>query len=429
VELHRTVLALAVAVAAGGLIGAERQQAHAGHTGDFGGIRTFPLLAVLGVLGAVLRPAFGLAALGALLLAVAGLLAISYARATPADSGLTSEVAALVTFGLGALAATPEILPDAPRYLLVAAIASITMALLAMKRPLHGFMAKVSSDDIYATAKFIVLAAVVIPLLPDRTYGPLDVLNPWKIGLMIALVAGVSFTGYVVARTIGSERGLLLTGLLGGLVSSTAVTLTFSGRARKEPALAPLCTAAILAGSTTMFPRLLVLVALVDPVLLASLAAPLGAMTITGYALAWVLYRRERREATHATGDALSLRNPFELKQAVQFGLAFGVILFVAKAAQVYIGRGGVLASSVLAGLSDVDAITLSLVDLHRHDGGITAATATAGVALAAVANTLSKAAIAVVAGGFRLGARVGAVFSLTLAAGGLALLATWLGR
>jgi uncharacterized membrane protein (DUF4010 family) len=419
-ELRHAVLALGVAVAAGGLIGAERQQAHAGRTGDFGGIRTFPLLAVLGVLGALLRPALGLSVLGALLLGVTGLLAISYARSDPHDSGLTSEIAALLTFGLGALAGTPEVLPDTPRYLLVAAIAAITMALLALKNPLHGFMAKVSTDDIYATAKFIVLAVVVIPLLPNRTYGPLDVLNPWKIGLMIALVAGVSFAGYVVARTIGSHRGMLVTALLGGLVSSTAVTLTFAGRAKQEPPLASLCGIAILAGSTTMFPRMLVVVGVVDPALFAGLLWPLGAMTVTGYALSALLYRREEKQAQ--SEDRVPLRNPFELTKAVEFGLLFAVVLFIAKATQHYIGRGGLFVSSALSGMADVDAITLSLADLHRHADVISLATATTGIALAAIANTITKATIALVVGGWKLGARVGAVFLITLGAGAAAL-------
>ncbi len=365
--------------------------------------------------------------LGGLLLGVVSFLAISYVGTNPKEPGLTSELAALVTFGLGALAATPEILPDAQRHLLVAAVAAITMALLAMKAPLHGFITRVSTDDIYATAKFVVLALVLLPLLPNRTYGPLDVINPWKIGVMIALVAGVSFAGYVVARLVGAERGLLLTGILGGLVSSTAVALTFSARAKEAPTLTPLCAVAIVAGSTTMFPRILVVISLVDPALLAGLAAPLGAMTITGYVVAALLYRRESTRLK--SGAELSLRNPFELKKAVQFGLAFGLTLFIAKAAQVYFGRGGLLLSSALAGLTDVDAITLSLAELHRPAGGIGLATATAGIALAAIANTIFKAGIALVAGGRELGLRVGAAFLITLAAGGLGLAATLLFR
>ena len=339
---------------------------------------------------------------------------------------MTSEVAALLTFGLGVLAGTPEVLPDTQRYLLVAAIAAITMALLALKNPLHGFMAKVSTDDIYATAKFIVLAVVVMPLLPNRTYGPLDVLNPWKIGLMTLLVAAVSFSGYVVARTIGSNRGLLVTALLGGLVSSTAVTLTFAGRAKQEPALASLCGVAILAGSTTMFARILVVVSVVDPALVAGLLLPLGTMTVTGYLLSAILYRREAKHPQ--SDDHVPLRNPFELKKAVQFGLLFGVVLFVAKAAQLYIGRGGVFASSALAGVADVDAITLSLTELHRRDG-ISLATATTGIALATIANTITKAGIALAVGGWKVGAHVGAVFLITLGAGGLALAAMSLAR
>jgi hypothetical protein len=150
--------ALAVAVAAGGLIGAEREQAHGVTHRDFGGVRTFPLLAMVGVIGGLLRPTLGAWIVGALLLAVVVALGVAQARAKADDIGVSSEVAAIVTFGLGVMSATPELMPKGSRYLVVLGIAAVTMALLALKRPLHGFIAKVSSDDVYATVKFVLLA-------------------------------------------------------------------------------------------------------------------------------------------------------------------------------------------------------------------------------------------------------------------------------
>ncbi|HEV8548778.1 MAG TPA: DUF4010 domain-containing protein, partial [Polyangiaceae bacterium] len=314
--------AVGVAAAAGGLIGAEREQAHGVKGRDFGGIRTFPLLAIAGALGALLAPALGAWVAGALLAAVMVSLGVSQARAKGDDTGVSSEIAAIVTFGLGVLSASPAAMPDASRYLVVAAVAAITMALLAAKRPLHGFIAKVSSDDVYATVKFVLLAVVVIPLLPNRAYGPLSVLNPRTIGLMIAFVAGVSFAGYVAARFVGTRRGLLVAGLMGGLVSSTALTLALSGRAKDDPRLVPLSAVGILAGCATMFPRLVLITAVADPSLLVSMAPPLVVAGLVAYAAAFRTYAREERHSL----DDVAFKNPFELRQALSFGVVYALV-------------------------------------------------------------------------------------------------------
>jgi uncharacterized membrane protein (DUF4010 family) len=419
-SLQEALLSIGVAIAAGALIGAERQQAHQQQArSDFGGVRTFPLVALAGATCAMLRPFLGGWLLATALAGIVLLLAISHARSKDEDLGLTSEIAAIVTFVLGALSATPELLPSGHRYLLVAAGAATTMALLALKRPLHGFTARVSEADVYATAKFVLLALVVIPLLPNRTFGPLGVLNPFKIGLMITLVAGISFAGYVAARFVGSRRGILVTGLLGGLASSTAVTLTFAGRAKETPPLVPLLSVGIVAASSTMFARMLVVVAVADRPLLGALALPLGVMAVCGYVLATILFRKDAKKDD--TAQSVALRNPFELTRAIAFGLLYGVVLFVAKAAQVYVGSTGLYASAILAGLTDVDAITLSLIDLHRS--GVDGSVAVTGITLAAITNTVVKGSIAAVAGGRALGWRVGASFLVVLSSGGAALI------
>jgi uncharacterized membrane protein (DUF4010 family) len=421
-NLQDALLSIAVSVAAGALVGAERQQAQSLRArSDFGGVRTFPLVALTGAIGAILRPFVGAWLLAALFAGVVALLVISHARAKDDDVGVTSEIAAIVTFVLGTVAATPELLPSGSRYLLVATVAATTMGLLALKRPLHGFIARVSEDDVYATAKFVLLALVVIPLLPNRTFGPLDVFNPFKIGLMIVLVAGISFAGYVAARLVGSRRGLLVTALLGGLVSSTAVTLTFAGRSKETPALVPLSSVAIVAASSTMFARMIVVVSVVDRPLLGVLALPLGAMAAVGYITAAILFRKDM--GRDASAEPIALQNPFELKRAIQFGLLYGAVLFVAKAAQTYIGSSGLYASAVLAGLTDVDAITLSLAELHRS--GTDASVAATGITIAAITNTLVKGGMATLAGGWALGRRVGTSLLVVLAAGGVVLLGT----
>jgi uncharacterized membrane protein (DUF4010 family) len=441
---QQTLVSIAVAVAAGGLIGAERQQSQQAasvasgivaekhgkqHAADFGGIRTFPLIALLGALGALVRPIAGMWMLGGLLFGVIAFVAVSHAwSGRRGDIGISSEVAALVTYILGALALMPDLMPDdSHRYLLVAGCAATTLALLALKEPMHQFVGRVSADDVYATTKFLILALIVLPVLPNEVYGPLKVLNPFKIGMMIVLVAGISFTGYLASRLVGQDRGILLAGLLGGLVSSTAVTLTYAGKAKKESSLAPLCGVAIVVACSTMFARVVVVIAVVDRTLLSTLAWSLGTMAVVGFLASVLLFFKTNRDTAKAgdTGsadkkpseDGVALRNPFELKQAVMFGLLYGGVLFVAKAAQTYLGSGGLYASSILAGLTDVDAITLSVADLHRS--GLETSVAATAITLAAVTNTIVKSTMAITIGGAALGKTVAPILGGALVVGG----------
>lgn len=445
---QQTLVSIAVAVAAGALIGAERQQAQLASSAesnpdpekggksqaaDFGGIRTFPLIALLGALGALVRPFTGIWLLGGLLVGVIAFIAISHAwNGQRGGIGISSEVAALITYVLGALAMMNDLVPeDSQRYLLVAGCAATTLALLALKQPMHQFVGRVSADDVYATTKFLILGLIVLPVLPNQTYGPLNVLNPFKIGMMILLVAGISFTGYLASRLVGQDRGLLLTGLLGGLVSSTAVTLTYAGKAKKASRLAPLCAVAIVVACSTMFARIVAVVAVVDHPLLMALVWSLGTMAVVGFLASVLLYvktnRSEEKGGTESSAeskaqeDGVSLRNPFELKQAVTFGLLYGGVLFVAKAAQTYLGSGGLYLSSILAGLTDVDAITLSVTDLHRS--GLATPVAATAITLAAVTNTIVKSTMAVTIGGAALGKSVAPILGGALVSGGIAFL------
>ena len=417
-------VSLAVAVAAGLLLGAERQQsATADARTEFAGIRTFPMVALLGALGALARPVAGVWLLVALLAGLVAFIAVSHARTASRDEiGIASEVACLLAYGLGALAGMRELMPDRDRFLLVGTLAAAVLALLALKEPLHGFARRLSADDVYATTKFVGLALIILPVLPRGTYGPLDALAPYKIGQMVALVAGVSFAGYAASRLIGSARGLLVAGLLGGLVSSTAVTLTYSGRGRAEPPIASLCAVAIIAACATMFARLIVMVGVVDRALLPALAPPLAATATVAFGVAFALYRRASKamQATSREGAEPALRNPFELRQAVTFGLLYGVVLVVAKAAQQWAGAAGLYVSAVLAGVTDVDAITLSVTEMHRR--GLAGRTAATAILLAALTNTLVKSGVAISVGGATVGRPVAATLGAGLAVGAVVL-------
>lgn len=422
---------LGIALAAGLLIGLERQQSHpvASADGTFlGGVRTFPLLALAGALSMVISRS-DLPWLPAVaFLAVVALLAISFASDVRAggDRGLTTEVAALVTFLLGALAAAHDTIQDnRERAVVVGGTAVIVTLLLSSKPRLHGLAARVSSDDLFATVKFLIVAVLVLPLLPNRTFGPLDVLNPFQIGLMVVLIAGLSFVGYVARRALGPGRGIAVTALVGGLVSSTAVTLSFASRAKREPPLAPLAAVAIVLASTIMFGRVLVEVAAVHRPLLSAVARPIAAMGIAGLVAAGILWWRARGGAKHEDGEEIALENPFELGSALRLGLLFAVVLFASKAAQVYAGAGGMYVAALLAGTTDVDAITLSTASMAR--GGLDAGTATTTIVIGAASNTVVKAGIAAVVGGMAVGRRVMIAAAAMLAAGGLVLVVGWL--
>jgi uncharacterized membrane protein (DUF4010 family) len=416
-------LGFLIALAAGALIGLEREQSRLpGKKPSLGGVRTFPLLALSGALSALLAHTMGVWPILGALLVVGAFLTVVRLQDLADDTahGITTEVAALITFLLGVLALLPGLpLVTGQRYLLIIASAGVVMALLSFKRPLHEAVKRVSDDDLYATAKFLILVLVILPLLPDRTMGPLNVLNPFNVGLMIVLVASISFLGYLATRVAGERRGLTVTGILGGLASSTAVTVDLAGRVRDGTYPLPLAATTILAASATMCMRTLAVVGIVDSRLVPSLVLPVGAMMLAGYGVSLALYVRSVRKA-HEAGP-IAHRNPFALLVAMEFGLVYAVILFVTKAAQVLFGDVGIYLSSILAGLHDVDAIALSITRLHSE--GLAQGPAAAAITLAVMTNTLVKAGLAAWLGGRDLGLRVAMGAGAMLAAAGLILI------
>jgi len=289
---------------------------------------------------------------------------------------------------------------------------------LSVKPRLHALAQRATRDDVFATLKFLLVAVVVLPLLPNETYGPLDVVNPFKIGLMVVLIAGIDFVGYVAVRAFGAGRGLGLTGLVGGLASSTAVTLSMSARVRRDPELAPSCALATVTASTVLFPRVLVIVAVVHRPLLRPLAAPIGLMAVASAATVYALYRRSRRVRST---EAIEVHNPFELSSALKWGLMFTVVLFLTKLANEYLGRRGTYLAGVLGGATDVDAIAISMANLAK--GGVELEVAVIAIILGIGSNTLFKAGLANAVGGWGYGRQVLAAFSVTMAVGAAALL------
>jgi uncharacterized membrane protein (DUF4010 family) len=383
-------LRFAAALGLGVLLGMERERAKTG--ASFAGVRTFGLLALAGAVAGFVdesldRPWLALAVFAA----VAALVIVSYrVTAQRGELGITTEVSALLALLLGFLCVRGHVVT-------AAGLAVASGAVLALKDWLHRLSGRIEAADVEATLKFAIVSVIILPLVPDRTFGPppLDVINPFKIWLMVVLISGLNFASYLLVKIVGAEHGIGLTGLLGGLVSSTAVTLGFSQRSRQQSEQAAPLALGILVAWTVMFLRVVVLVAAVDVGLVARVGLSMAAFGVPSLAICWLLWRRQRstEKASVSAGE-----NPFELGEAIRFGLLFGVITFLAKAAQVYLGDAGLYLAGAIAGLTDVDAIALSMAQLALSDAA-NAEAAARTIVIAVAANTLFKAGMVAVLG------------------------------
>lgn len=423
---------IGVALGVGLLVGIEREQDQATQElRRFGGVRTFGLISLLGALAGLLYPALGVAIVLLISAIVAAALigtVLTERRAEVRQPGLTTEMAAVVVLFLGLLATTP--IADVTviqRWGLCAVLALATMSLLSMRRPLHDLATHIASADLYATAKLGVLLLVVLPLLPNRQVGPIPNINPFEIGLLVTLIAGIGFVGYAAARVMGARKGMNVTAALGGLVSSTAVTLNFAGRTRDDAAVLPYAAVGIGLASTIMYPRMLLEIGVVDPNLVAPASLVIVPMALAGVAWAAVGAFRGRGAAPELGGPEVALRNPFSLSQALQFAGIYVVILAVSDYAVRWLGASGLYISAVLAGATDVDAITLTISRLHRD--GLATGPALVALLLAASSNAVVKLVLATTLGSRALGLRVGKLYALMVALGVAGLGLAWLVR
>lgn len=383
------VLTFALSAGVGLLVGLERERNPTAKAG----VRTFALIAVAGTLSALLTDSTGSAwALAAGVMSIAGILVAAYLQDRDTvrdDSGSTTVVAAVVVFLLGAA--------NYYGYRTPAVALGVGMtALLYFKSELEGFSQKLTGQDIRSMLQFAVLSAVILPLLPDRSFGPYDVLNPFQIWLMVVLVAAVSLSGYIAWRLTLKQHGLLLNGVLGGLVSSTATTLVYARHAAAGAQSMPAALLVILLANATMLLRVLVLVGIVAPgsLLLAGIVLlPALLAALAGVALRW------RSAAAAPPTDETAYRNPAQLTTALTFGAIYAVILLAAAWANDRLGARGVIALAAVSGLTDVDAITLSSLRL-LDSGSLSQTTALTAVAVAVGSNLVFKAAMAATAGG-----------------------------
>lgn len=405
---------LALALAIGLLIGVERGWSSRGEAAGsrVAGLRTFGLLGLLGGLaGVVGRWVTPIVAVVLLAGAVATLV-LGYLRGMQADGRVsaTTTVAALMTLCLGVIATNG--------YAIVAvATAAATMLLLASRNQLHGWLARLSESDVQATARFAIITALILPLVPDQRFGPYDAWNPRELWLVVVLVTGFSFAGYIANQRFGATRGTLATATIGGMYSSTAVTASLARRLRSADEPADVVSAGIALASAVMFVRVLILTGVLASSALPSLAIAVApAALVALLASAWLI---RRADGTSNTGAGpVGAGNPFELMPALGFAAIVAVFALVARWAEARFGDAGVATVIIITGSFDVDAAIVTLGGLPRG----TLDPWLSGLILAGpvLINTLFKAAIVVAAAGWRKGLH--AVLPLVASAAAIAL-------
>jgi len=388
--------ALLVSASLGALLGLERQwsgQRTHPKTETVAGARTFAVWAALGTLCAWIdrghQPGIFLAGFVGMVLLVSLFI---YRRALrDRDIGLTTAGVSLATYLLGGLVAYGEVKTSV-------VVAVLLVVLLASKDWLHKMSRKFTSTDVYEALQFAAVTGIVLPLVPDKPYGPYGAFNPFNIWLMVVLVSGLGFAGYVAVRIFGENRGLAMTGLLGGLASSTATTLAMSRESKDRPGVGYVCALAVILACTVMLGRVAVLVGTVSPTLLASSAPWLALMAVPALVFAAWSWRHFRGGETAGPARPAEAHNPLNLRVAIQFAILYALIVLLVRWAQDVFGGTGLYVASFFAGLTDLDAISLSLAQL-QNAGHLAASEGTRALLVAAMANALLKAGMAAALG------------------------------
>jgi uncharacterized membrane protein (DUF4010 family) len=403
---------LLIALVLGLLVGLQRERADR----DIAGIRTFPLITILGVFSGTLAQEFGGWIVAASLLALAAMIVVGNlikAREGRADPGLTTEMAALVMFSVGAALVAGYTAP-------AITVGGGVALLLHWKRPLHEFARRIGPDDFQAIIRVVLVALVILPVLPNQAYGPYGVLNPFQMWLMVVLIVGISLSAFVVYKLMGPQSGTVAVGILGGLISSTATSVSHARHSREYPNDTDAAALVIFIASAIVFVRVIVEIAIVAPGILAVTVPPLATMMGIMVLIAGGAFMVTARRIT-AMSDR---RPPSSLKAAIIFGLLYGVVLLAVAAAREHFDQRGLFVVAALSGLTDMDAITLSTAQLVRT-GDLTAETGWRLILVGAMANLVFKGGVVAALGHPRLLGRVALLFALSLPGGAL-ILAFW---
>ena len=400
---------LAIALGLGFLVGLQREWA----SKPVAGIRTFPIITLVGALTALLAGQIGGWILGAGLLSLAAVILVGHLLKQDtenADPGITTEVAALLMYVVGAVLVFD--------YTAAAVAISGTLAvLLHWKRPLHELVRKIGDADFRAIMRLVLLALVILPVLPNEAYGPYQVLNPFEIWLMVVLIVGISLGAYVAYKLLGARVGTLLAGVLGGLISSTATTISYARWTRRRPSDVRGAALVLIIASTIVFVRVLLEIGVVAPQIFFETAPPLITMMMFMFVLAggtWLFARGTLVETS-------TQEPPSDIKAAITFGVLYAAVLLGVAVAKHHFGSGAMYGVAALSGLTDMDAITLSTAQLVNN-AQLEADTGWRLILVGALANLVFKALAVGVLGRLRLFGWIAAMFGIALAGGGLLL-------
>jgi len=402
----------------GALIGLIRQwseQVEKENKPDFGGVRTHTLWAILGCISAEVSRDFLALAFPLVIIAVAvHLVAAGWNSNQTNGPGSTSFAASLLTLFIGALVAWDQLQ-------VAIVVGALTMVLIGLKQPIHEWTKAFTPADIRGTLQFVAITGVILPLVPDKDYGPFGGFNPFSTWMMVVLISGLGFGGYVAMRLLGSRAGILVTSFLGGLASSTALTLSFSKCSKSQPRLSSEYALAVIIASTVMLPRVVILVGLVNPQLALKLV-PAFLVTALPAGLYAIWYYWFQKRTKHKLSEPPALKNPLSLFTAIKFAALYAAVAFLVKAATALDWQAGVLPLSFISGLTDTIAISLSMAD-GQQAGELDMSLAAKAIIIATAANSLLKAALAVGLGSPSLKFQVALILGLTALTGASTLL------
>lgn len=395
----KQITLMGIALAIGLLIGAERgwKSREAKDGERIAGLRTYGLTGLLGGGAGLLSQYLDAMVLGFIFLGFSITVATAYTvqRNNSEDASITSLITMLLTFILGVFATLEHV--D-----LAASIAVLTAILLRYKEVLHGWLKKLEKKELHAALQLLLISVVLLPILPDRGYGPWQALNPYEIWWMVVLIASISFSGYFAMKIAGPSRGVILTALAAGMASSTALTLHYARLSQKQETMRNLLAAGILLACGTMFPRVLLVSSLINPALFSKLLVPMSVMMAVVLLSSLVIWHKK---AAQTPAKMTHLINPLELKSALFFGALLVLVILLSKAAIDYFGEAGIYLMAMISGIADVDPINLALSRMSTSDLSVNLAAL--GIVIAASSNTLVKALLASFIGGPGLGMRV----------------------
>lgn len=380
---------LLVTAAIGLIIGLERELNTHSEAGHIGGIRTFTLVAILGYLAGSIAHHSLMWVIPVTIAAFICLVSVVYYfQVQQGKSGLTTELSMLATLLLGIFVSLGFLQESL-------AVVVVVTALLSVKEQVHGVIRQITQEELFAFIKFIMLALLVLPLLPDQSFGPESLLNSRELGWIVIIVLSINFAGYLMLKFGGARRGILLTALIGGLFSSTMVAWVFSARSKEKPGLSAAYSAGIILASTVMYVRVLVLAAMFYWPVVWQLLMPLSLLTLVSLLVAYVVFKKQEMDGDN---PVLSPGNPFDIKNAVFFAVLYILIALGMYYSRVWMGQSGAYVSGAVSGIADIDAITISTVKWSAGDGS-RAFFAANVIIIALLSNTVFKVTLSILRG------------------------------